>query len=132
LRFWASSHRHPAAHTAVFLRHAGRLSSGLRDGRGAIRPNFDLIDKRFADHLWWYGDRWSIVDAYVNWVWFRVTGTKFDGSTYPNLRRHDAEMQQRPAVKRAFAISTEVAEGLAAQGLAVKFTEPGFSFSIKG
>src|SRR5882762_4049265 len=43
---------------------------------GAIRPNFDLIDKRFADNLWWYGDRWSIVDAYVNWVWFRVTGTK--------------------------------------------------------
>ena len=98
----------------------------------AIRPNFDLIDKRFADNLWWYGDRWSIVDAYVNWVWFRVAGTKFDGSTYPNLRRHDAEMQQRPAVKRALAISTEVAEGLAAQGLAVKFTEPGSSFSIKG
>jgi glutathione S-transferase len=98
----------------------------------AMRPNFDFIDRRFADNRWWYGDQWSIVDAYVNWVWFRVTGTHFDASAFPNLARHDAEMKQRPAVKRALAISTEVAEGLAAQGLAVKFTEPGSSFSIKG
>lgn len=98
----------------------------------AMRPNFDLIDRRLACDRWWYGDRWSIVDAYVNWVWFRVAGTQFDGSAFPNLRRHDADMQQRAAVKRALAISTSVAEGLAAQGLAVTFTEPGSSFSLKG
>ena len=98
----------------------------------AMRPNFDFIDRRFADNRWWYGDRWSIVDAYVNWVWFRVAGTQFDGSAFPNLRRHDADMQQRAAVKRALAISTSVAESLAAQGLAVTFTEPGSSFSLKG
>ena len=98
----------------------------------AMRPNFDLIDRRLAGSRWWYGDRWSIVDAYVNWVWFRVAGTQFDGSAFPNLRRHDVDMQQRAAVKRALAISTSVAEGLAAQGLAVTFTEPGSSFSLKG
>lgn len=91
----------------------------------AMRPNFALIDRRLANNRWWYGDCWSIVDAYMNWVWFRVTGTQFDGSDYPNLGRHDAEMKQRPAVKRALAVSTDVAEGLAAQGLAVKFIEPG-------
>ena len=91
----------------------------------AMRPNFVLIDRRLAGNRWWYGDRWSIVDAYINWVWFRVTGTQFDGSAYPNLGRHDADMKQRPAVKRALAISRDVAEGLAAQGLAVKFIEPG-------
>jgi glutathione S-transferase len=97
----------------------------------AMRPNFELIDRRLAGNRWWYGDRWSIVDAYINWVWFRVTGTQFDGSAYPNLGRHDAEMKQRPAVKRALAISTEVAEGLAAQGLAVKFSEPGAAIAAK-
>jgi glutathione S-transferase len=91
----------------------------------AMRPNFVLIDRRLAGNRWWYGDRWSIVDAYINWVWFRVTGTQFDGSAYPNLGRHDDDMKQRPAVKRALAISRDVAEGLAAQGLAVKFIEPG-------
>jgi glutathione S-transferase len=97
----------------------------------AMRPNFELIDGRLADNRWWYGDRWSIVDAYINWVWFRVTGTQFDASAFPNLGRHDADMKKRPAVKRALAISTEVAEGLAAQGLAVKFSEPGTAIAAK-
>ena len=96
-----------------------------------MRPNFDVIDRRFTHNRWWYGDRWSIVDAYINWVWFRVTGTQFDGSAYANLGRHDADMKQRPAVKRALAISVEVAEGLAAQGLAVKFSEPGTAIAVK-
>jgi len=97
----------------------------------AMRPNFELIDRRLSDSRWWYGDRWSIVDAYINWVWFRVSGTQFDGSAYANLGRHDAEMKLRPAVTRALAISTEVADGLAAQGLAVKFSEPGTAIAAK-
>ena len=97
----------------------------------AMRPNFELIDRRLADNRWWYGDRWSIVDAYINWVWFRVTGTQFDGAAHPNLGRHDAEMKLRPAVTRALAISTAVAEGLAAQGLAVKFSAPGTAIAAK-
>ena len=98
----------------------------------AMRPNFAVIDGRLAKNRWWYGDRWSIVDAYINWVWFRVTGTQFDGLAYPNLGRHDAEMKQRPAVARALAISTDVAASLAAQGLAVKFIEPGAVTATKG
>ena len=91
----------------------------------AMRPNFDLIDRRLADNRWWYGDRWSIVDAYLNWVWFRVTGTQFDGSAYSNMYRHDAQMKERPAVQRALAISADIAADLAARGLGVKFMAPG-------
>ena len=91
----------------------------------AMRPNFAFIDRRLADHRWWYGDQWSILDAYINWVWFRVTGTKFDASAFPNLARHDGEMKERPAVGRALRISSEVAAGLEAQGLAVLFTGTG-------
>jgi glutathione S-transferase len=91
----------------------------------AMRPNFALIDRRLADNRWWYGDRWSIVDAYLNWVWFRVTGTQFDGSTYSNMHRHDAQMKDRPAVQRTLAISADIAADLAARGLGVKFMAPG-------
>jgi glutathione S-transferase len=91
----------------------------------AMRPNFSLIDSRLARQRWWYGDRWSIVDAYINWVWFRVTGTEFDTSDFSHFARHDQEMAQRPAVIKALAVSKEVAEKLAAQGLAVKFTGSG-------
>src|SRR6266851_808491 len=91
----------------------------------AMRPNFALIDQRLAGKQWWYGERWSIMDAYINWVWFRVIGTQFDGSDYRNLARHDADLKQRPAVVRALSISADVSERLAAQGLAVKFGDAG-------
>jgi glutathione S-transferase len=87
----------------------------------AMQPNFALIDRRLGESRWWYGDRWSIVDAYVNWVWFRVAGTAFDKSGFPNFARHDADMGQRPAVQRALAASTAIAADLAAKGLAVRF-----------
>jgi glutathione S-transferase len=91
----------------------------------AMHPNFALIDRRLAENPWWYGEQWSVVDAYINWVWFRVTGTKFDASQYRHFARHDREMKQRPAVNRALAISSEVSAKLALQGLAVKFSGPG-------
>jgi glutathione S-transferase len=91
----------------------------------AMRPNFALIDARLAKTRWWYGERWSIVDAYINWIWFRVSGTEFDASGFSNLARHDEEMKQRPAVKRALSINAKVSESLAAQGLAARFSGPG-------
>ena len=91
----------------------------------AMHPNFTLIERRLATGRWWYGDQWSIVDAYVNWVWFRVTGTQFDASNYPNLRRHDTQMKERLAVQRALAISAGCASDLASRGLGVTFMAPG-------
>ena len=91
----------------------------------AMRPNFALIDKRLGDNRWWFGEHWSIVDAYINWVWFRVTSTGFDTSDYTNFARHNGEIGRRPAVERALQISRDVAERLAAQGLAVKFSGAG-------
>lgn len=85
----------------------------------AIRPHFDKIDARLAKARWWYGDHWSVLDVYINWVWFRVTGTAFDGGRYSAIARHNADLQDRPSVQRALKISQSVAEDLAAQGLAV-------------
>jgi glutathione S-transferase len=91
----------------------------------AMRPNFAIVDQRLSKGEWWYGDRWSIVDAYINWIWFRVAGTSFDVSDFPNFRRHDASLKERPSVQRALAVNQEVADKLAALGLALKFTGPG-------
>jgi len=91
----------------------------------AMRPNFSLIDARLARQRWWYGDHWSIVDAYLNWVWFRVAGTAFNTSDFGHFARHDRELAQRPTVVKALAVNADVATRLAAQGLAVKFTGPG-------
>lgn len=87
----------------------------------AMRPNFALIEARLAESLWWYGNQWSIVDAYINWIWFRVAGTDFDISSYPHFTRHDERHGERPAVQRALSRHVEAAEWLAEQGLEVKF-----------
>jgi glutathione S-transferase len=91
----------------------------------AMRPNFSLIDRRLAENQWWFGENWSIADAYINWVWFRVTGTEFDASEYRHFARHAGDMQKRPGVQRALSISKGVADNLAAQGLAVAFSGAG-------
>jgi glutathione S-transferase len=91
----------------------------------AMRPNFAIIDQRLSRGEWWYGDCWSIVDAYINWVWFRVAGTAFDVSDFPNFGRHDTSSKQRPSVQRALAVNQDVADKLAALGLAIKFSGAG-------
>jgi glutathione S-transferase len=91
----------------------------------AMRPNFAFIDQRLSKGEWWYGDRWSIVDAYMNWVWFRVAGTAFDVSDFQNFGRHDKSVNQRPSVQRALAVNQDVVDKLAALGLAIKFSGPG-------
>lgn len=90
----------------------------------AMRLHFPVIDARLAENRWWYGDEWSVLDAYINWVWFRVSGTDFDVSEYPNFARHDADMMRRPAVMRALERNSQVAASLADQGLAVSFDGP--------
>ena len=91
----------------------------------AMRPHFSLIDRRLSQGPWWFGESWSIVDAYLNWVWFRVTGTAFETSPYSHFARHDAQLRQRPAVQRALSVNQGVANDLAAQGLAGTFSARG-------
>ena len=88
----------------------------------AMRPNFALIDRRLSNQAWWYGEHWSVVDAYINWIWFRATGAGFDGSDYQHFARHDERIRERPSVEHALRRSHEAAAELEAQGLAVKFS----------
>lgn len=126
---WCASGLHPVV-TRLRIPH---FFCDLPEGRdrvfamaeSAMKLNFALIEERLNRSRWWYGDTWSIVDAYLNWVWFRVTGTSFDASEFPNFARHDREIRSRPSVNRALNRNTEVASVLAAQGLAVSFSGPG-------
>jgi glutathione S-transferase len=43
---------------------------------------------------WWYGSDWSMMDAYLNWCWFRATGAGFDPTPFPRLAT-DAERISR-------------------------------------
>jgi glutathione S-transferase len=87
----------------------------------AMHAQFEIIEERLVRDEWWYGQDWSVMDAYLNWIWFRVSGTAFDVSRYPNFARHDRHIRQRPAVQRALQRNEEAAAWLADQGLELKF-----------
>lgn len=88
----------------------------------AMHLRLAIVEQRLSSGDWWYGDTWSVIDAYLNWVWFRATGTAFDAAGYPAFARHDARMRARSAVRRAYAHNDEIEALLAAQGLEVRFS----------
>lgn len=101
---YCASTLHPIV-TRIRLPHfyAGEQTAGRvwQIGCDAMKEHFEQIDARLGDRPWWYGSDWSIMDAYLYWVSWRVAGAEFDVDAYPNIRRHGDRMEQRPAVRRA-------------------------------
>lgn len=67
----------------------------------AMNPFAALLEERFTRETWWYGDQWSIVDAYVFWAWSRMVGEGFPADDFPKARDHCQRIQERPSVRRA-------------------------------
>ncbi len=102
---WCSGTLHPIVR-AVFRPAA--LTEG--DGEpvkshaiGAFRPVAELLQQRFANAPWWYGDHWSIVDVYLSWLYGIAAAGGFDLSTYPALGGHGERVRARPSFQRALA-----------------------------
>jgi len=87
----------------------------------AMIAEFRNIEARLAAGPWWYGERWSIIDAYINWIWFRVTGCGLDASAFPRLQDHDRRLSDRPSVRKMLDVHAAASRQLAEQGLAVNF-----------
>ena len=66
-----------------------------------LRFNLPSIDERLSKAQYWYGESWSIMDAYLDWLWFRITSTRFDVSPYVHFARHYAAGNERPSARRA-------------------------------
>ena len=86
----------------------------------SLREFFQLIEDRLADGPWWYGADWSAMDAYLNWVFWRVEGAEFPVADYPRFVDHARRMAERPAFKRALEIEGAATATLEAEGLAFR------------
>lgn len=84
----------------------------------AMTPMARVVEDRLSRGTWWYGEDWSILDAYIHWVWFRITGVGYDGGAFPHWAAHAARMEERPAIQRALARDAELQATLEAEGLA--------------
>lgn len=75
------------------------------------------FEARLQQQPWLAGEQWSVLDAYLNWVWFRITGAGFDPASFPAISAHHARTLQRPSVQRALAREAEAVRNLESRGL---------------
>jgi len=89
----------------------------------AISVHLAWLNTRLATQPWMLGAEWSLLDAYLFWVWFRITGAGFPAAKFPHIVEHTRRLERRPAVARALARESRAQAELEAQGLAVTYDE---------
>lgn len=87
----------------------------------SIREQLGPIEEALNQKDWLAGAHWSILDVYLHWVWFRITGAGFDPKDFPNISTHYAKTLDTPAVQRAIAREAEAEAYLQENGLIPKF-----------
>lgn len=121
---WCASGMHPII-TRLRLPH---LFCALKEGLPSVQTmaadmiagHFQIVEDRLQRQPWMCGEAWSLVDAYIYWIWFRITGAGVDGSRYPRFADHSARMEKRESVQRVQAIETEALAELDRHGLTFK------------
>lgn len=124
---WFAADLHPLV-TRIRLPHFACDAAPARVkemATAAMTAQLAPMEGRLGGQPWVLGERWSSLDAYLFWVWGRITGAGFDPSAFPNLVAHAARMAARPAVERAVAREAAAEAELDARGLLVAFPPSG-------
>jgi glutathione S-transferase len=101
---WFASDIHPAI---ARQRHPRLVSDGDEASLQRIRlvarkeleKAFAILEARLADRDWLFED-WSIIDAYMLWLWFRAVGAGMDPAPFPRCADHARRNESRDAVAR--------------------------------
>jgi glutathione S-transferase len=124
---WCSSDLHPLVTRFRIPNFACDLPNAAPRVREiavrAFSGQFAFVEQLLGHQPWVLGDIWSVVDAYLYWVWWRIVDAGFDTTPYPNLVKHAASMEQRPAVQRALRREAEAQAYLEEKGLAPNFAK---------
>jgi glutathione S-transferase len=102
---WISSTWHPTVRAVKMpmMWTTGDVAPVREKGEQLFRPLLDRLDAELAQRQWWFGDDWSIVDAYFWWAYVNSEFGGFDLSGWQNIARHRAANEAHPAVQRALA-----------------------------
>ena len=86
---------------------------------GVLRDCFEVVEERLDGREWLY-ERWSVVDAYLLWAWFRASGSGMDVQGLERCADHGRRCELRPSVARALdREETTYAEMLATGSLSI-------------
>jgi glutathione S-transferase len=120
---WFSADLHPLVTRIRMPQFFCDLDGGPERVRelGCAGMAFQLapIERALGEAPWVLGADWSLLDAYLFWIWFRIAGAGFDAAPFPNIVSHHERIQDRPAVQRALARENAALEELVSRGLAV-------------
>jgi glutathione S-transferase len=78
-------------------------------GMAGMAFQLAAYEEELSKSPWLNGDNWGAYDAYLHWVWWRITGAGFDGSKFPAISAHFAKTLELPEVK-AVMKREEIAE----------------------
>jgi glutathione S-transferase len=82
-----------------------------------LGQQLEPVEARLAGSEWYFGDRWSVLDAYISWIWFRITGSGFEQGAFPAIDEHYRRAMARPSAQAALAREAEAEAELDARGL---------------
>jgi glutathione S-transferase len=85
-----------------------------------MKSQLGPYEMRLSSEDWLAGDAWSILEAYLFWIWGRITGAGFDPTPFPAIASHFARVEQRPSVQRALAREAEAVSTLETRGLMLR------------
>lgn len=115
---WCGGTLHPAGHR--FFRPGSYCHEGAEAGVRAIAEETliaaaETMSQRLESGGWWYGQSWSIVDTYLDWVFNVAASFGFARDRFPLLLDHHGRIGQRPAFQRVRQIEIGAAarDGLA-------------------
>lgn len=78
------------------------------------------LDLLLSGQDWMLEEGWSILDAYLGWIWFRITNSGFGVASFPAIERHYQRASQRPNVRLAIDHETQAQDELEARGLLLR------------
>jgi glutathione S-transferase len=81
----------------------------------ALGDAFAILEDRLRDREWLFS-RWSIVDAYLHWLWFRAVGVGMDGARFEACSAHFDRTSAVPAVARMLSGERRIVRELELQG----------------
>ena len=102
---WCSGTVHPAVRQIRMpIRFTDGDPSGVQEkGREYVHGIAAQVNERVANGAWWYGERWSIVDVYLTWLFTTAVTAGFDLTEYPNVADLLRRVEALPSYQRALA-----------------------------
>lgn len=104
----------------IMIDHAEGAAALRAKAHEMMAFQLNRFEARLEHQPWLAGQQWSVLDSYLHWVWFRITGAGFDPAPFPRIAAHYARTLERPSVQRALAREDEAVRDLESRGLMLR------------